>query len=112
MARGNGTSNDETLGREIQLFSTKAVELAKAVVDGRATDDDRQTARDLAARLPGYASRAKEMADQYRPGAMKALADARLDLEFVAAGGNLPSSARIGWYIQERETGAQPADTE
>lgn len=112
MAKANGSSNDGDLSREIQLFSARALDLAKAVVDGTATDYDREAARELASQIPQYSERAREMAEHYRASASKALADARLDLAFVAADGKLPSSARIGWYIQEREAGAQPADAE
>lgn len=112
MAKASRSSNDGDLSREIQLFSTRALDLAKAVVDGTATGDDREAARELASQLPQYSERARGMAEHYRTSALKALADARLDLAFVAAEGKLPSSSRIGWYIQEREAGAQPADTE
>lgn len=112
MAKASRSSNDGDLSREIQLFSTRALDLAKAVVDGTATGDDREAARELASQLPQYSERARGMAEHYRASALKALADARLDLAFVAAEGKLPSSSRIGWYIQEREAGAQPPDTE
>lgn len=112
MANASGTSKDEALSREIQLFATKAVELAKAVVDGRATEEVRGTARDLAGDLRDYSNRARAMGDQYRASALKALADARLDLAFAAAGGNVPSSTRIGWYIQERESGAKASEAD
>jgi hypothetical protein len=93
---------DAELSREIQRFSMQALELAKAVVDGAATEDDKQKARELAERLPGLAAKSRELSEAYRPGAAKTLADARLDLAFVAADGKLPSSTRIGWYIKEK----------
>jgi len=96
---------DTGLSREIQRFSMQALELAKAVVDGSATEADRQEARELAEQLPLLAAKSRELSEAYRAGAAKTLADARLDLAFVAADGKLPSSTRIGWYIKEKGEG-------
>lgn len=94
------------LNREIHRFSLHALDLAKKTVDGTITDADKSTARDLAAQLPALAARARELDDAYRPSANKALADARLDLAFVAAGGGIPSSIRLGHYIAEQDAAA------
>ena len=93
---------DADLNRDIQRFSMKALELAKAVVDGGAGKDDAQEAKGLAAQLPEFAAAARDLAPAYREGAMKALSEARLDLAYVAANGGIPSSIRLGWYIKDK----------
>jgi hypothetical protein len=95
-------TKDADLNRDIQRFSMKALELAKAVVDGAASADDAAKAKDLAAKLPEFAATARELAPAYREGAMKALSEARLDLAYVQANGGIPSSIRLGWYIKEK----------
>ena len=90
------------VSRDIQRFSNRTLELAKTVVDGSTTDADRNAARDLAAELPKMAAKARELAEAYRPGAAQALSEAQLDLAYVAAGGGIPSSIRLGWYIKEK----------
>ena len=93
---------DAEVSREIQRFSNRTLELAKAVVDGSATDAEKEAARELAAQLPAMAAKARELVEAYRPGAAQALSEAQLDLAFAAAGGGIPSSIRIGWYIKEK----------
>lgn len=105
-------SDDAEVNREIHRFSMQALALAKTVVDGTVTDDDQATARALAERLPALAAKSRELADAYRVGAAKALADARLDLAYVAAGGGIPSSLRLGWYIKERDEAQDPSATD
>ena len=93
---------DSDLNRDIQRFSMKALELAKTVVDGTTTPEDTERGKSLAAELPEMAATARDLADAYRAGAMKALSEARLDLSYLAAGGGIPSSVRLGWYIKEK----------
>ena len=93
---------DAELNTDIQRFSNRALALAKAVVDGLSADADKKTAADLAAQLPELAAQSRAFAEAYRAAAAKALADARLDLAYVAAGGGIPSSLRLGWYIKEK----------
>lgn len=113
------TADDAEANREIHRFSMRALALAKKVVDGTVTADDQAAARELAERLPALAAQSRALAEAYRVGAVKALADARLDLDFVAAGGGIPSSLRLGWYLKEQgeaqhpsSTGAQPSPDE
>lgn len=93
---------DAEVNLEIQRFSNQALALAKTVVDGSSAEGDKETASEMAARLPALAAEAQTLSDAYRAAAMKALGDARLDLAFVAAGGGIPSSIRLGWYINEK----------
>lgn len=102
MAERAKKSKDPEVSREIQRFSNRTLELAKAVVDGSATDAEKEAARELAAQLPAMAAKARELVEAYRPGAAQALSEAQLDLAYVAAGGGIPSSIRIGWYIKEK----------
>ncbi len=102
MADSVANPSDAEVNREIQRFSMQALELAKSVVDGSATDEEKQTARALSERLPELAAKAGALADDYRVGAARTLADARLDLAYVAADGAVPSSTRLGWYIKEK----------
>ncbi|MEP7215756.1 MAG: hypothetical protein ABI782_05835, partial [Anaerolineaceae bacterium] len=93
---------DAELNRDIQRFSNRALVLAKAVVDGVSSDADKKAAAALAVQLPQLAAQSRDFAEAYRATAAKALADARLDLAYVAAGGGIPSSLRLGWYIKEK----------
>ena len=95
-------SDDAEVNREIHRFSMRALELAKKVVDGTVTAGDQAAARELAERLPAVAATSRELSEAYRAGANKALSEARLDLAYVAAGGGIPSSLRLGWYIKEQ----------
>jgi len=101
MAKQATPSDDAAVNREIQRFSMRALTLGKAVVDGSATDADRETARGLSEQIKDLAEKAHVLDDAYRADAMRALADARLDLAFAAANGGIPSSTRLGWYIKE-----------
>src|SRR6185312_5285671 len=101
MANQAKPSDDSEVNREIQRFSMRALTLAKAVVDGSATDADRKAAHDLSEQIRSLADKAGALDEAYRAVAMRALADARLDLAFVAANGGIPSSTRLGWYIKE-----------
>ena len=96
---------DAEVSREIQRFSNRTLELAKAVVDGSATAAEKAAARELAGQLPAMAAKARALAEAYRPGAAQALSEAQLDLAYVAAGGGIPSSIRLGWYIKEKGEG-------
>lgn len=103
MAKRAKETGEAELNREIQRFSMRALALAKAVVDGSATDADREMARELSGQVPVMAAQARSLGEAYRAGASRALADAHLDLAFVAANGGIPSSTRLGWYMKERE---------
>lgn len=100
------TENDDELRLEIQRFSMQALALAKRVVDGSAEPDDQETATSMQAQLPVLAGRSKSLDEADRAAMNGALADARLDLQFVLAGGGIPSSIRLGQYMNEREAGA------
>lgn len=97
---------DANVNREIGAYSQRAYGLAKAVVDGTAGDKEKQTAADLANELPEQAAKAKGLAEAYRADAQRSLSEARLDLAYVAAGGGIPSSIRLGRYIAEQESAA------
>lgn len=96
------TSDDADVDSEIHRFSMQALELAKKVVDGTVTADDQAAARQLAEQLPAQAAKSRGLAEAYRAGADQALSEADLDLAYVAAGGGIPSSLRLGWYIKEQ----------
>ena len=102
MAEKAKKPNDADVERDVQRFSRKALELAKRVVDGTSTEADAEESKALAAELPDVAATAKELSEAYRGSAMKALSEARLDLAYAAAGGGIPSSIRLGWYIKEK----------
>lgn len=102
MPKTTKASQEADLNREIQLFSMQALELAKAVVDAPDAKEAQEKGRALSGKVAEFAAQARELSDAYRTGAMKSLADARLDLAFVAAGGKGASSTRIGWYIKEK----------
>ena len=97
------TVEEPALLVDAHRFSNEAFALAKACVTGE-TDADELKARaaELKARLPELAAGIESVPDEYRPDINRALADARLDLDYVAAGGNLPSSIRLHHFIADR----------
>lgn len=103
MAARPRKTNDAELEREIQLFSMKALALAKPVADGSIDEAGKKQARELASQLPALAAKSRELSDAYRESATRSLSEARLDLSYVSSGGKVPSSIRIGQYIAERK---------
>ena len=102
MAERAKKPNDSDLNRELHRYSNKAFELAKAVVDGSTTEAAKDAARELAGQLPTMVAKARDLAEAYRADSAMLLSETRLDLAFAAAGGGIPSSIRIGWYIKEK----------
>lgn len=105
MAARSRKPNGASLEREIQLFSMKALALAKTVAEGQQEDATKAEARELAAKLPSLAAKAKDLPEAYRESATRSLSEARLDLSYVANDGKVPSSIRIGQYLAERARG-------
>ena len=93
---------DAEINRELHRYSNKAFELAKAVVDGPATEAGKDAARELVGQLPAMVAKARNLAEAYRADSATLLSETRLDLSFAAAGGGIPSSIRLGWYIKEK----------
>lgn len=89
--------------REITAFSDRAYALAKKVVEGSAGEKEKSEAAELASQMPAEAAKLKSIDEGHRPDAQRALSEARLDLSYVAAGGGIPSSIRLGRYIAEHE---------
>lgn len=103
MAARSKKTTDASVEREIQLFSMKALALAKTVAADEPDETAKEQARELAANLPALSANAKELSEAYRASALRSLSEARLDLSYVANEGKGPSSIRIGQYLAERE---------
>ena len=103
------TSNSQKLNDEIvkaiHLFSNEAFAVAKLMVAGDTSEALKQKAGELKSQLPGVAARMQEADPNYRADLNRALSEARLDLEYVLAGGGRPSSIRLSPLIQAKKTG-------
>ena len=85
----------------------QALTLAKRVVDEKLEPEDHELAKTMLVQLPELAGRSKSLDEADRTAMNGPLADARLDLQFVMAGGGLPSSIRLGQYMNERASGSE-----
>jgi hypothetical protein len=90
------------LEQEVHLFSNQAFDLAKDFVAGKDAAVLKEQARKLEPRVPELAARAKTADPAYRPDLNRALADARLDLDYVLADGGRPSSTRLHYFQNEQ----------
>ncbi len=100
---------DDALVRAVHAYSGEAFALARALVAGDASEALKQKARDLKARLPEAVARMNKTSEAHRPDLNMALSEARLDIAYVIAGGNRPSSMRLAHVIREQAAGAPPA---
>ena len=96
---------NEEIDADISRFSAEAFGLAKAFLAGDHDDALRESASGLRAKLPDVAARMQEADEPYRAGMNRALSEARLDLDYVLAGGELPTSLRLGHVIREQAAG-------
>lgn len=80
---------------EVQALSAEAFNIARAFAGGDATETAKQRARDLRARLPSVTAGAEKAPPSMRPEANRLLSEARLDLDYVIAGGGRPTSIRL-----------------
>jgi len=88
---------------EAHRFSNEAFALAKEFVAGEGDPQHvKARAAELAERLPELAAGMESVAEEYRVDINQALADARLDLAYVSAGGNVPSSIRLHHFTADR----------
>jgi hypothetical protein len=106
MARSaKNEDRNEEIARTIHAFSSEAFALAKAFVAGGDPEPLKRKAGGLSARVPEMATLMREADPAYRADLNRALSEARLDLEYVLAGGGRPSSMRMAQVIRETPTG-------
>jgi hypothetical protein len=99
----DGQINDTELELAVHRFSNEAFSLAKDFVTGKDADDLKEQARKLEPRVPELAARAKMADPVFRPDLNRALADARLDLDYVLADGKRPSSTRLHYFLSDQK---------
>lgn len=92
-------SPDMVIAREIQLYSNEAFNVAKLFVTGDDPEPLIQQAAELKSRMPAVAARIQETDPEYHEHLKRTLSEARLDLDYVIAGGGRPSSIRLGRLI-------------
>jgi hypothetical protein len=93
----------EELVLEAKRFSMDAFGLAKALVAGdQELDELQRQAAELQERLPELSAQVDSAPEESRPDINRALADASLDLRYVLAGGNVPSSIRLHHFAADR----------
>jgi hypothetical protein len=92
------------LSLEAHRFSNEAFALAKALAAGEGDFDDlKAQASQLRERVPEIAARMESVPEEYRPDINQALGDARLDLDYVRAGGDVAAtSTRLHHFMAER----------
>jgi len=99
-------SENETLSVEANRFSNEAFSLAKEfLAEGADREAIKARAGEYQARLPALSARMSEAPVDLRPALNRVLADARLDLAYILADGNLPSSTRLHFYLSEQARG-------
>jgi hypothetical protein len=77
-------------------FSNEAFELAKTFVAGDGDQEElKAKAAELRERLPQISSQMASLPDAERADVNRVLSDANLDIGYVLAGGNVPSSIRL-----------------
>jgi len=95
-------STDE-LVLEAKRFSMEAFGLAKALVAGdEELEELQRRAGELQERLPELSAQVDSAPEESRPDIQRSLADASLDLRYVLAGGNVPSSIRLHHFADDR----------
>jgi len=99
-------NHNEEIVKSIHMFSNEAFTVAKSFVAGNAPEPLKQKASDLKAQLPQFAARMQEAEPAYRADLNRVLSEARLDLEYVLAGGRRPSSIRLSHVIREQGSGS------
>jgi hypothetical protein len=92
-------------GLAAHRFSQQAFQLAKRFVDDGPSDGLRAEAAAQQERLPALAEAGRALPDAEAADVNRTLADARLDLAYVLAGGGRPSSTRLARYEAERGAG-------
>ena len=92
--------NDEIVVA-IHTFSNETFTLAKLFVAGTDVASLKQKAGELKTQLPKVAARMQEADEAYRADLNRVLSEARLDLDYVLAGGGRPSSIRLSHVIRE-----------
>jgi len=92
----------EDAALEARRFSLEAFEVAKAFVRGVYPDEAKVKAAELHERLPAVAARAQAASQDQQPDLNRVLSDARLDLTFVMAGGERPSSVRLAHFQDDQ----------
>jgi hypothetical protein len=89
-------AEEEELGLVAHRFSNEAFEVAKAFVAGNDDPEELKVkATELRERLPTISSRLSSLPDAERADANRVLSEANLDIGYVLAGGNVPSSIRL-----------------
>ena len=99
---GNRT---EEIVSSIHAFSLEAFNLAKLFVSGFDPASLKEQVEQLKERLPAVASQMNGADEAYRPDLNNVLSEARLDLDYVLAGGGRPSSMRLAHVIREQTPG-------
>ena len=103
------TDHNKEIVIAVHTFSNEAFTLAKAFVAGSAAESLRQKAAELKIQLPTIAARMQEADVAYRADLNRVLSEARLDIDYVLAGGGRPSSIRLSHVIREQEARASSA---
>ena len=100
-------NHNQEIAKSIHLFSQEAFAVAKSLVAGDTSETLKQRASELKNQLPTIAARMQEADQEYRPDLNRALSEARLDLDYVLAGGGRPSSIRLSHFILDQSAGHQ-----
>ncbi len=101
-------NHNEEIVKSIHAFSNEAFAVAKSFVAGDDVEPLKKKASDLKIDLPKFAARMQEADQAYRADLNRVLSEARLDLEYVLAGGGRPSSIRLSYVIREQSAGTIP----
>ena len=96
--------HNEEIVRSIHLFSNEAFAVAKSFVAGDTSETIKLKTSELKTQLPKIAARMQEADQEYRADLNRTLSEARLDLDYVLAGGGRPSSIRLSHVIREQST--------
>jgi len=94
-------SNEEIVS-SIHRYSYEVFDLAKLMVAGSDPEPLKVEARKLQSVLPEFAALRGKVDEAYRPDLNLILSETSLDLEYVLAGGNIPSSMRLAHVIREQ----------
>jgi len=85
----------------------QAFVLAKRIVDDSVEPGDLESTTTMLGQIPVLAGQSNSLEEADRAAMNRALADARLDLQFVNAGGGIPSSIRLGQYMREQQSSSE-----
>jgi hypothetical protein len=99
----NSQAEDTELQLAVHRFSNEAFSLAKEYVTGKDPEGVKSRARDLEARVPEFGARAQTAPPEIRPDLNRVLSDARLDLAYILADGNRPSSTRLHYFLSDQK---------